>query len=285
MIDASFGVGPRTEALRQQLMIPFSLVICPGDPRDIAVSPVSCDQYPRCSHCGADFSSLSVRDATCLTKPTAGAVPEDLGATPDFEIPVNEPVGVEVTVLYVSVNFHADDLDVIKPAVLAFLKSYLDERPLIVMLGHPVAAVAILCPHVACYSSVDGMAVRTCSEIEFDELPSPILLTDDAAGLDLSRFIFAPEQAKGVAATLQRVSAVGGGVPFDRVLANAALVSNGLPLSPVHVIAVVPRVGSVADRLRAFHSALVRIDLLTPVFDDFAGRRPGRCWSSTDTTC
>jgi hypothetical protein len=54
------------------------------------------------------------------------------------------------------------------------------------------------------------------------------------------------------------------------MLTNAALVSNGLPLSPIHVIAIVPRVGSIADRLLPFHSAFVRIDLLTPVFDDFA---------------
>jgi hypothetical protein len=182
---------------------------------------------------------------------------------------VNEPVGVEVTVLYLSVSFHPEDLDVIKPAVLAFLKSSLDGRPLIVMFGHPDATVAILCPHVACFSCVDGMAIRTSSDVEFDDLPAPILLSDDVAALNISRFIFAPEQTKGVAATLQRIVQVGGAVPIDRVLTSAALVSKGLPLSPVHMIAIVPRVGSIADRLPSFQSALVRIDFLTPVFDDF----------------
>jgi hypothetical protein len=269
MLEASFAVGPKTESLRQRLLAPFSLVVSPGAPADLFSSPIDCDHFPRCAACGAYYSSLCQREASAWTcgvcgKQTSAVIPEDFPAIADCEIAVDEPLGLEVTVLYLSLDFHHSDIRVIQPAVLSFL-SALEDRPLIVFLGHSDAPVAVLVPYAQCYATVDGMVVYRPPEglSEVGDLPAPILLLNDPSKIDFTSFIFAPSQIPTICQTLRRLENVSTTISFAQLLDLSTSLSKRWAATPIHVIAIVPAIGAFTNKCQPLYQRHFRLDILT----------------------
>jgi hypothetical protein len=275
MIASSFVIGPKTEALRQRIMSPFSLVVSPGQTADLLVSKLNCDEYPRCAHCGAYYSSISHRDASSwscalCSKSTPTVIADDVVAAADVQILVDEPIGLEVTVLYLSLDFHSEDIEIIKPPLLAFLNEF-DSRPLVVMLGHSDAPFALLCPDATYYSIVDGIVTSAPPQkLAASAFPAPIQLLSDVSSVNFCSFIFAPAQFASVLATIRKLRPISGKLPFDRVLTVSSTLCQHWPNNPIHFIAIVPQIGVFSKKLDGLHSSLVRLDVLTPTFNSFA---------------
>jgi hypothetical protein len=271
MIESSFDIGPKTEKLRQSLMAPFSFVISPGEDSESFVSVDDVERLPRCGKCGGYYSSFSVTNADSWTCPICGfrnrvPVPDDLPKDNDIRVVINDPVSEEITVLYLALDFHPNDLDAIRPGVLASLKS-LTDRPFIVLLGHSDAVFAALCPYRKFYSYVDGVATYTFEgSPETEEICAPVLLLNDLTTIDFSSLIFPPNQILRVMKTVRNLQAVPAPIPFSQIELLISTTASNLRLNPVHFISLVPSVGLLSPKFAPIFHQPFRLDFVTAQF-------------------
>lgn len=309
MIDISLETGPANEKVRQKLMIPFSFVISPGSSNaNIQTFSEEVQLFPRCIKCGAYISKFCQKDESsstwrcdiCLHQNkistqkendnTSGKIFPEI-TSDDFQFVKKHQLGEEITVFYVSLNFHPKDFQIISTSIIDFLKHSNIKKPLLFLLGQKGHDFSILAPYKSKYFidpernniitkiEKDLNETEKNEEIQTNDFPAPVFnfSTDQFLKEDVSKFIFSPDQYSTIIKTIERVSSIQKPpVPFSHFINSietirSSIQSNESPMiNPLHFVSIIPSINDYFPSrfLKKTYDTLIRIDILTPTYND-----------------
>lgn len=308
MIDVSLETGPANEKVRQKLMIPFSFVISPGSLNSsIQTIQEDVQSFPRCQKCGAYFSKYCQKDESkstwycdiCSHQNVISNEKKDDEQTKifpeitsdDFQFVKKHQLGEEITVIYISLNFHPKDFKIISNSLVDFLQNSNLTKPIIFLLGRKEHDFTIFAPYKSSYFldlqnnniitriAKDSSEMNTKDELQTNHLPAPIFNLSSAqlSKEDISKFIFSPDQYTNIIKTLEKVSSVPKpAVPFKHfinTIETLQLLIQGKDSStfnPIHFVSIIPSIDDYFPSrfIRKMYDTLIRIDILTPTYSD-----------------
>ena len=247
MIESSFSIGPKSESLREQLISPFSLVLSPGLwPESSECLELATEEIPRCSNCGTYFSKFSSnvgKKYTCSTCMHNEEVSEDkfIPNLENYQVKLNDSVGEEINVIYISLDFNNKDLKLILGSVCIMLK-HLNNKNVIVMVGDNVSPFSFLTPAISCFEMDDDGKIminedRRKEINKDDHFMAPIChIFDDS--INITKFIFVPEQIQCIINTLKNIKPVSVEVPLVYLYNAITLLNNHSGNSIIHFISI-----------------------------------------------
>lgn len=273
MIESSFEIGPKSEKIRQTLSSPFSLIVSPGSNQQMEKSTIPISQYPRCQFCESYYSHLCINNEDGWVCSICGKInkveyPKNGPENDDFEFDVNENVGKEVTVIFLSLNFHNDDLKIIISDLTKFINE-VEERNLMIVLGNGELPLMFLCPYDPCFECKDGFIKHIQNDdeqIDYEKLKmlnAPIIRIFEKPK-DFSKLIFEKKQFCTIINTLNNVTSMRGKYDCNEIYRVCELLISQFQFSPIHFVSIIPGINQKPYKLNKFYSSMIRIDILTP---------------------
>ena len=277
MIESSFSIGPKSESLREQLISPFSLVLSPGLwPESSECLELATEEIPRCSNCGTYFSKFSSnvgKKYTCSTCMHNEEVSEDkfIPNLENYQVKLNDSVGEEINVIYISLDFNNKDLKLILGSVCIMLK-HLNNKNVIVMVGDNVSPFSFLTPAISCFEMDDDGKIminedRRKEINKDDHFMAPIChIFDDS--INITKFIFVPEQIQCIINTLKNIKPVSVEVPLVYLYNAITLLNNHSGNSIIHFISILSIFNDenkdYKEILKSLYYKAFRFDIFTP---------------------
>ena len=177
MFESSFSTGPISEKLRRNLQTPFSLIITPNDESNLQKLDVDFHIIPRCSKCQAYYSNYCTKADNSWNCPICYQTnkelpPEKLNITSEnYEFDNQEDLDSDILVLYLSLSFIKEDIDIIRPIIINYLKS-LKNRNLMILLGTDESPLTLLAPYMSLFTVDNGILKLTDTPSNFSDFGS-----------------------------------------------------------------------------------------------------------------
>ena len=275
MIDYPFSLCPNTEKLRTKLNAPFSAIITPAAKTEIPFIDVNYKEFARCKKCKAYYSNLCEKTDNSWKCAVCDAINSDslcnfLPEGNDYEIKVNDTVGVPILVLYFDLGFCEKDIETMKPSIIAFLKSLKDTN-LMVLFGNQGVECSLLAPHYSFFKKSGEIIVKKDKNEnmpnleQFNSIPAPIV-NFTAVPNDFSPFIFSPEQIPSAILAFERIQQ-GMKNSFKNAIRLIVHISETAKYTPIHFISITRDVTFIPDAIRKYYENLLCLDLLTPTYN------------------
>lgn len=308
MIDSSLEIGPANEKIRQKLMIPFSFVVSPGSTNsNIQTIEGEVQSFPRCQKCGAYFSKYCQKDEsnstwTCEICSHQNNTSKDENnddsnkklpeiTLDDFQFVKTHQLGEEIIVLYISLNFHPKDFQIISTCLIDFFKKSNLSKPVIILLGQKKHDFSILAPYKSTYfrdpenNNVITKIKKDMNELESNEesktneLPAPIfnLTSAQLQKEDISKFIFSPEQYPNIIKTIEKIAPIQkSDVSFNHfinaidTLRLSIQSQDSQVINPIHYVSILTSISDYFSSrfAKKLYDTLIRVDIITPTYND-----------------
>jgi len=269
--------GPFSESIRQKLNTPFSIVVTPGENQKIECLEASFESLVRCRHCQAYISTFCERNEKSWKCSICGNTNQEAGQVicpqhNQYQISLEDRVDIPITAIYLSMDYHQNDLDIIKPSVIHYLRESQGQN-LLFFIGCSEEKFSILCPHVSLYTLEDGQIKYSPPDNinldQFNEKPCPIVQVNPDQQKSLVSFIFNSSQTNSIIHTIGRLSKSKTRIPFEQNLSICQFLHDFFPSSPVHFVSIIPLLSQIPDSFKQQYSSLLCFDILTPYYSEF----------------
>lgn len=304
MINSSLEIGPVNEKVRQKLMMPFSFIISPGSVNpNIQTVSEEVQLFPRCERCGAYFSKNCKKDESnsswfceicshqnnLLTENKEEESTKNFPeiTSDDFQFVKTHQLGEEITVIYLSLNFHPKDFSIISSSIIDFLQNSNLNKPILFLLGHKNSDFQILAPYQTKYfrdsqnndiiSKIpeDSIQSESNTTSPTNDLPAPVFKFSSSQlnKFDISKFIFTPDQYSNIIKTIEKIEPIQNpSTPFRHftnsveAIRNLIQKKNEQKINPIHFVSIIPSIDNYLPSrlLKNLYETLFRVDILTP---------------------
>jgi len=268
-METSFAIGPKTESLRKGFMSPFSVILTNKSDQDAFLVDFSIENIPRCENCKGYFSSLCNVQENYWECPLCGQLnqSEPLESKERFgsyEVILPTTFGLDIFVLCISLDFHADDIEIMKPHIIKLIQKI--DRRVVICIPNIDGKIGMICPHIPHYYSNGGRIMESDQDFsmypDYSNIPLPIAAFSRPDQIDLARYVIHPSQLKNAALSVNSFqSCVCDGVfPISQLILRFV---STLQLSPLHFTCILPSSSQIAlfDR-KIVTDSIFRVDWL-----------------------